>query len=74
MFFDACNSDGYLYELDCDGHVLCRNRSTSDWIDGEPPESIDASCSHQCIGAHMTDKELIEELKKDRDDNHAIDD
>jgi hypothetical protein len=43
MFFDARNSDGYLYELDRDGRVLCRHRSTSDWIDGEPPESIDVA-------------------------------
>lgn len=27
MFFNARNSDGYLYELDCDGRVLCRARS-----------------------------------------------
>ena len=26
MFFDAGVDDGYLYELDCDGHVLCRAR------------------------------------------------
>lgn len=38
MFFDACNSDGYLYELDRDGRVLCRNRSASGWIEGEPQE------------------------------------
>jgi len=27
MFFDARPDDGYLYELDCTGRVLCRNRS-----------------------------------------------
>ena len=26
-FFDACGHDGYLYELDVDGTVLCRCRS-----------------------------------------------
>lgn len=40
-FFDARASDGYLYELDCDGHVLCRNRCNSDWIEGTPPAGID---------------------------------
>jgi hypothetical protein len=43
MFFDARNSDGYLYELVRYGRVLCRKRSTSDWIDGEPPENIDVA-------------------------------
>lgn len=26
MFFDARHSDGYWYELDLDGKVLCRNK------------------------------------------------
>ncbi len=26
MFVDACPGDGYLYELDIDGGVLCRKR------------------------------------------------
>ena len=43
MFFDARDSDGYLYELDRDGRVLCRNRSVLDWIEGTPPESVDVA-------------------------------
>lgn len=43
MFFDARDSDGFLYELDRDGRVLCRSRSVSDWIEGTPPESIDVA-------------------------------
>ena len=27
IFFDASVDDGYLYELDCDGHVLCRKKA-----------------------------------------------
>lgn len=27
MFFDARPYDGYLYELDCDGRVLCRTKA-----------------------------------------------
>lgn len=35
------DSNAYLYELDHDDHVLCRKRSTSDWVEAAPPESID---------------------------------
>lgn len=43
MFFDAGASGGYLYELNIDGQVLCRSRATSDWIEGSPPDGIEAA-------------------------------
>jgi hypothetical protein len=39
-FFDACGHDGYLYELDVDGTVLCRCRPPAPipaWVLCEAP-------------------------------------